>query len=186
MKHLISLLAAALMTSPAALAEGNPPTGSVGGGFGNTGPGTTTTPPPTNAPSAGTPAYGKPAPTAVTRADASPIVIVVPAFFATDPNLANGCWARLYDKRDFKGTLLTLVGPVDIPNNSPGYITGFEPGRNFDSVQVGSRATLSVWEKPKYEGNKTATVAAGQALPNLNDRLGDMKEIRSMRVSCTP
>lgn len=117
--------------------------------------------------------------------DETPIVIVVPAWFATDPNLANGCWARLYDKTDFRGTLFPLVGPVNIPSNRAGFITGFELGRNYDSLMVGSRATLTVWDKDDYQ-NRSTTFGPGQAIPDLDRRMGGMEEIRSMRLTCQP
>lgn len=131
----------------------------------------------------GTPGGGTPA--APATGDPSPVVIVVPTFFATDPLLNDGCWARLYDKKDFGGVMLTLVGPVDIPNNRAGFITGFEMGRNFDSLMTGARAALTVWDKPDFK-NRSTTFGPGESIPDLNTRMGDFEEIKSLHLTCSP
>jgi hypothetical protein len=185
--QLLAFLASAIV-SGSALAEGtieNPPTGSSSGGFGNTGPGTTTTPPPGAQPTSPPSGYGSGRTTAPSSdtMDTAPMVLVVPTYFAMDPNVGNGCWARLFDSRDFAGTVFAMVGPVDIPSNRAGFITGFESGRNYDSVMVGSTATLTVWDRDNFQ-NKSTTFTAGEAIPDLNTRMGAMEEIRSMRLSC--
>jgi hypothetical protein len=182
-----ALCAAALATGSAALAEGTyPPPGSTAPGAPTAAPPGAGTAPRTSPPASGgsAPAYSTPAPGATQNVDTTPLVIVVPAYFAMDPNLANGCWARLYDQKDFRGTVFAMVGPVNIPHNRAGYITGFEAGRNYDSLQLGSRANLTVWERENYQ-NKSTTFAPGQAVPNLDSRMGGAEEIKSMKLSCS-
>lgn len=180
------LLTPALLAGTLAFAEGmsqTPPTGSSQGGFGSAGPGTTTTPPPATTGGStmqnGTP----PLPPTARSMDMTPMVLVVPTYFALDPNVGNGCWARLFDSRDFAGTVFALVGPVDIPSNRAGFITGFESGRNYDSLMVGPNATLAVWDRDNFQ-NKSTTFSPGEAIPDLNTRMGAMEEIKSLRVSC--
>jgi hypothetical protein len=180
---------ASLVAAATALAEGSSYPSSPGstGGYG---PGSTSAPPPgastpmpgTSAPASGSPGMSTSRPAG--GQDESPIVIVAPAWYANDPNLANGCWARLYDKTDFRGTVFPIVGPVSIPNNKAGFVTGFEMGRNYDSVMLGSRATLTVWDGADYR-NRSTTFQAGQAIPDLDKRMGATEEIRSMKVTCS-
>lgn len=193
MNHLRTRTAAALATllaSTAALAEGGsyptyPPQPGTSGAAG----GSVTAPPPSSSmppghmhtmpgAAAGTPM------TPPAGADETPLVIVVPTWFANDPNLANGCWARLYDKTDFRGTVFPIVGPVNIPSNRAGFITGFEMGRNYDSLQLGSRATLTVWDSNDYK-NRSTTFGPGQSIPDLDRRMGATEEIRSMKLTCS-
>lgn len=200
------LLALTLLASSSALAEGvytqpqttPPPPGSSSAPATVPPPAATTAPgtPGSTAPygSATPPANGTGTPaTTGTRGastvsppgDDTPIVLVVPTSMATDPTLANGCWARLYDSTDFRGTLFPIAGGVSIPNNRAGYITGFEMGRNFDSLMLGAHASLTVWDEANYR-NRSTTFGPGQAIPNLDSRMGNMEEIRSLKLTCTP
>ncbi len=180
------LLTPALLAGTLAFAEGmsqTPPTGSSQGGFGSAGPGTTTTPPPATTGGSTMQNGTTPLPPTARSMDMTPMVLVVPTYFALDPNVGNGCWARLFDSRDFAGTVFALVGPVDIPSNRAGFITGFESGRNYDSLMVGPNATLAVWDRDNFQ-NKSTTFSPGEAIPDLNTRMGAMEEIKSLRVSC--
>lgn len=196
-----SLLALTLLASSSALAEGEytqpqttPPGSSSAPASvpppaatptpGSATPYGTTTPPAssTGAPPATTSNRGMATPP---PGDDTPIVLVVPTSMATDPTLANGCWARLYDSTDFRGTLFPIAGGVSIPNNRAGYITGFEMGRNFDSLMLGAHASLTVWDETNYR-NRSTTFGPGQAIPNLDSRMGNMEEIRSLKLTCTP
>lgn len=165
---------AGLLAASSALAEGTPPPGAS----------STVPPAPAAAPTATPPGMSTSTPRMVGVQDDTPIVIVVPSWYANDPNLNNGCWARLYDKNDFTGTVFPLVGPVNIPNNRAGFITGFEMGRNYDSVMLGSRATLTVWEGNDYK-NRSTTFGPGQSIPDLDKRMGATEEIRSMKLACS-
>lgn len=172
-----------------ALAEGmgqQPPTGSTEGGFGSSGPGTTTTPPVTTpaTPSTSQGTSTTPTPPTARSMDMAPMVLVVPTYYAMDPNVGNGCWARLFDKRDFTGSVFAMVGPVDIASNRPGFITGFESGRNFDSLTVGPTATLTVWDHDNFQ-KKSTTFAPGDTVPDLDSRMGSTEEIKSMSLSCS-
>lgn len=113
-----------------------------------------------------------------------PVVIIVPTFFANDVNLANGCWARLYDGNNYRGKVLALTGPIDIPNMEPGAITGAELFRNFDSVLVGPKATLTVWDNNDYE-DKMASFKPGARVPDLGSRTSYFSEIHSLKLSCS-
>lgn len=112
-----------------------------------------------------------------------PVLLLVPMVFAIDDKVANGCWARIYDKENFAGNMTMLVGPVDIASAKPASVTGLELGRNYDSVVVGPRATLTVWDNANYR-DKTATFKAGQRISNLDGKMGYFEEIKSLKISC--
>lgn len=171
---MFALLAA--VAAENAFAEGTTmPSPATGGGTFDEDSGTGTMPPATrNGGTTPPPAGG----------DTAPMVLVVPTYFAMDPNVGNGCWARLFDSRDFSGTVFAMVGPVNIPSNRAGFITGFESGRNYDSLMVGPTASLTVWDRDNFQ-NRSTSFTAGEAIPNLDTRMGSMEEIRSMRLSCS-
>jgi hypothetical protein len=111
----------------------------------------------------------------------APIIVLVPFAYGTDEKLANGCWARLYQDENFRGDLLSVVGPVDIPNSR---VAGFEWGRRFDSVIVGPKATVTAYDNHDFR-QKTATFKPGQKVPDLDEKMGFFQNIRSLKVACS-
>lgn len=113
---------------------------------------------------------------------AAPVVVLVPTPFAQDEKLANGCWARLYDSSNYEGNMLTLVGPVEIPDGASS-VANFEFGRKYDSVAVGRSATLTVWDEANYQ-DRTAVFRPGQTVADLDERMGFFEEIKSLKLTC--
>lgn len=111
---------------------------------------------------------------------AASLVVLMPMAQAGDTQLGNGCWVRFYDGKNFRGTNLTLVGPVDMPNTDvPGGVW-----REWDSAIVGPKATVVTFDNENYR-DRTARLAAGQRITDLGDKkLGWFEEIKSARVSC--
>lgn len=112
-----------------------------------------------------------------------PVVVLVPLTFANNPDLSNGCWARLYGDTNYGGDMLTLTGPIMIPENvsSAG---GMDFGRNFDSVAVGRNAKLVVYTGENYT-DRAATFSAGQKVPDLGNTMGFFQEIESVKLTCS-
>ena len=108
-------------------------------------------------------------------------VLLVPIAFGMDEKLGNGCWARLYDGEQFKGDMLTLVGPVDMPDMRTAF--GKDWGGSFDSIAVGPKATLTVYDNEQYR-DKAATIKAGQRVPDLDTKMGFFESIRSLKIAC--
>lgn len=92
----------------------------------------------------------------------------------------NGCWARLYDKDDFRGDQLTLVGPVDMPNMTGPF------GLKWDimSVEVGPRATVTGYDNKNFS-DRSAIIQPGQRVAKLEDRLSLFEDVKSVRISCS-
>ncbi|SCY04849.1 Beta/Gamma crystallin [Nitrosospira sp. Nl5] len=116
------------------------------------------------------------------RAATAPVILLVPPMFAVNPSLADGCWARLFDDQDYRGDVLTLAGPIDIPSARVG--ENLVWGRKYDSVIVGPKATLTIYDNQNYQ-DKTATFKAGQRIPDLNEKLGPFENIRSLKIACS-
>lgn len=114
--------------------------------------------------------------------DTAPMIVLVPHVFAHDPMLADGCWARLYDGTNYQGEMLSLVGPVNVAG--PGVGTSFALGRKYDSVMVGPKATLAVFDNKDYM-QKTASFSSGQSVADLDEKMGFFENIRSLKLSCS-
>lgn len=112
-------------------------------------------------------------------ADAS-VLVLVPSGMAGDTRLANGCWVRFFDDKQFRGATLTLAGPVDMPKmDVPGGLW-----LDWDSAIVGPRARVTTYDNENFR-DRTAQLAANQSYPDLRDsKLGWFEEVKSARVSC--
>ena len=113
--------------------------------------------------------------------DGAPTVVLVPLTLAIDRTFANGCWARLYDGRDFRGDRLALVGPADMPDMRTGF--GKDWGGEFDSVEVGPKATLTVYDGENYS-DRAASFKPGERITDMGERMGLFEDVRSLKLAC--
>ncbi len=109
-----------------------------------------------------------------------PVVLMVPVQ-VTSPELESGCWAQFYDQRNFAGDVMTLLGPAELTTLDNG--TGRQLKRDIDSLVVGPRAMLTVYQ---HQGFRDRSVAFE---PNAREgglisKLGFGGRIESMRLDC--
>src|SRR3954464_14084403 len=76
-----------------------------------------------------------------------PVIMMVPVEISA-PALKNGCWAQLYDQRNFKGDVFTVVGPMQLVSTDNS--AGRQLKKNIDSLVIGPRATLTVFERSMF------------------------------------
>ncbi|MEJ8826570.1 hypothetical protein WKW80_31895 [Variovorax humicola] len=110
-----------------------------------------------------------------------PTILLIPVQ-VNDPALATGCWAQFYSDRDFQGDMATLVGPAVIETVDKDSAKALK--RAIDSVSVGPKATLQVYEHSMFR-DRTATFAPNTRAGGLVQRLGFGGRIESMKLSCT-
>ncbi|MDB5733081.1 MAG: hypothetical protein JWQ03_2976 [Variovorax sp.] len=131
--------------------------------------GTTSTP---SAPSAAnTPATGN---------QPAPVVMLVPVQISNQA-LESGCWAQFYDERDFKGDILTLVGPAEFSGLDNG--SGRQLKRNIDSLVLGSKATLHVYEHQMFK-DRSVQFGPNAREAGLVRKLGFGGRIQSLKLDC--
>jgi hypothetical protein len=109
-------------------------------------------------------------------------LMLAPGAYASDPALAGGCWARLYLEKNFTGRALTLIGPVEVDYVRSDW--GFPWDPRFESVVVGPKATLTVYDDPQLR-ERTALFTRGKRLADLNAEMGIFRSISSMKVTCS-
>ena len=124
----------------------------------------------------------KSASSGATAPPGAPLIVLVPLAVASADSFSNGCWARLYDSTGFKGNQLSLVGPVDMPNMRTAF--GTDWSGQFDSIQVGPKARLTVYDNENYR-EKAATFKPGQKVADLDEKMGLFEQIRSAKIACT-
>ncbi|QRF58473.1 hypothetical protein [Variovorax sp. UC122_21] len=112
---------------------------------------------------------------------AEPTVLLVP-LRVEDPAHGSGCWAQFYSKRDFQGDVVTLVGPATLQTLDKG--TARQLQRDIDSVTVGPRATLEVYQRAMFR-DRTVSFPANSREGGLISRLGFGGRIEAMKLNCS-
>ncbi|MCZ2498723.1 hypothetical protein GN316_18320 [Xylophilus sp. Kf1] len=125
------------------------------------------------APAAGTTASGdnRPAPT----------ILLVPVEI-TDKALEAGCWAQFYSARDFKGDMLTLVGPTQLDSLDKGSARQLK--RDIDSIVTGPKTRLVVFEHRLFK-DRSVSFDANSREGSLRKKLGFGGRIESIQVNCS-
>lgn len=114
-------------------------------------------------------------------ADAAAVLVLLPVQLASDEKLANGCWVRFYDGQNFRGSSLTLAGPVEMPQMHP----AGNVWRDWESAVVGPKARVTTFDDENFR-QRTASLTPGQRIADLRDqKLGWFDEVHSARVACT-
>ncbi|WP_332813894.1 beta/gamma crystallin domain-containing protein [Ramlibacter sp.] len=107
-------------------------------------------------------------------------LVLLPPAQGGSPQLAEGCWVRFYDGKDFKGDSLTLAGPVQLANMSlPSNVW-----RDWHSAVVGPRATVITFDNEDFR-DRSSLLEPGQQVPDLHaGPLSWFEEVKSAKVSC--
>jgi len=107
--------------------------------------------------------------------------VMLPSKIEADPGFANGCWVRLYDRVDYKGEQLTLIGPTDLPQMTR---TGTS-WRDWDSAVIGPKALVTVYDGEGFNG-RWAGLEPRQRIADMStEGFGRLGDINSVRVSCS-
>lgn len=109
------------------------------------------------------------------------VILLVPVD-VTNTVLQSGCWAQLYEERNFKGDASTVVGPIEIQALDKG--TARRLHRAIDSLVVGPKATLTVYEHKAFK-DKSMDFAPNTREPAVARKLGITGRIESMRLACS-
>ena len=116
-----------------------------------------------------------------TAANDPDVAVVVFPGAGTAEQLQSGCWATFYDERNFSGSSMTLIGPVELKTLDRG--SAQQLRRDIKSVITGPRATLTLYEKQflsaRWVGFQPATREAG-----LVEKLGFGGRVESMQLRC--
>lgn len=108
------------------------------------------------------------------------VLVLLPNAQAQGNRLADGCWVRFFDEKNYQGDALTLAGPVDLPRMELG-----NAWRDWDSAMVGPKATVRTYDNENF-ADRSAVLTKGQSIPDLRDRkLGWFEEVKSARVQCS-
>ena len=124
-------------------------------------------------------AYGQQPPSG-TPQESELVLLLVPVEVSS-ATIQRGCWANLYDQRDFKGEGVTMAGPVVVAATDKA--TGRYLRRNIDSLQIGPKATLTVFEHRMFK-DRSVVFGPNAKEPGLIKKLGFTGRIESLKLDC--
>ncbi|KAF1046025.1 hypothetical protein [Xylophilus sp.] len=111
----------------------------------------------------------------------APTILLVPVE-VQNKALDAGCWAQFYDKKDFKGDLVTLVGPAQLDALDKG--TARQLHRDIDSLVTGPHTKLVVYEHRLFK-DRAVEFGANAREGSLRKKLGFGGRIESIQVNCS-
>ena len=125
------------------------------------------------------PSYSQQPPDATPK-ESELILMLVPVEISS-PAMQAGCWAQLYDERSFKGDTFTMAGPIVIASTDKA--SGRQLRRNIDSLVIGPKATLTVFEHRMFK-DRAVSFGPNSKEPGLIKKLGFSGRIESMKLDC--
>lgn len=127
------------------------------------------------------PAAGMAAPAPGADNQPAPVILLVPVEVSSRA-LEAGCWAQFYDKKDFKGDILTLVGPTRLDSLDKGSARQLK--RDIDSLVTGPKTQLRVYEHRLFK-DRNVEFSANSREGSLRKKLGFGGRIESIQLECS-
>ena len=121
------------------------------------------------------------APATETEQEPVTILLLVP-IEASKQSMNSGCWAQLFDKRNFKGEALTLLGPMEL--DSADKAAGRQFRRELDSLATGPKATLTFYEHRMFK-DRSVQFPPNAKEGGLIKKLGFSGRIQSVKLECS-
>ena len=110
----------------------------------------------------------------------APMVMLVPVEISM-PAMKSGCWAQIYDERNFKGEIFTIAGPIQLDSTTKSAGRHFKS--NADSLVTGPKAMLTIYEHQMFK-DKSVTFEPNTKEARLTQRLGAAGRIQSLKLDC--
>ena len=116
----------------------------------------------------------------VTAEDPVTILLLVPVETSRQ-TMNQGCWAQLFEERNFKGDAFTMIGPMQLDTVDKAAGRSFR--RNTDSLITGPKATLTFYEHRMFK-DKAVKFAPNSKEGGLIKKLGFSGRIESIKLEC--
>lgn len=110
-----------------------------------------------------------------------PVLVMVPVKVSNDLTMNEGCWVKMYDKKDYQGDNLLLVGPVNMPVMVGPF--GFNWENKVRSLELGPKANLTIFDNRNFR-DEDKFIGADAKIPNMSKKMGFLDDFRSMMLSC--
>jgi len=110
-----------------------------------------------------------------------PVIMMVPVQESDKLAMGKGCWVKLYDKKNFEGDSLLLIGPIQVGRMIGPFGTNWE--NKVRSLQTGPNSNLTIFDNRNFKDQDKFVDPNGQ-IPDLSKKMGLFDDFRSMILSC--
>ncbi len=110
-----------------------------------------------------------------------PVVVMVPLQVSEKLTMEKGCWVKLYDKKNFEGNALLLVGPMNLARMVGPFGVNWE--NKVRSLETGPNTNVTIFDNRNFK-DEDKFVDPGKKIPNLSKAMGFFDDFRSMILNC--
>lgn len=110
-----------------------------------------------------------------------PVVVMVPVQVSNDLVKDKGCWVKLYDKKDYQGDSLLLVGPINLAQMVGPF--GFNWENKVRSLETGPKANITIYDNRNFR-DQDKFIDPNARVPDMSKKMGFLDDFRSMMLSC--
>lgn len=111
----------------------------------------------------------------------APTVLLVPVELQ-DKALDAGCWAQFFEKKDFQGDMVTLVGPIQLEALDKG--SARQLHRDIDSIVTGPKTKLKVFERRLFK-DRAVDFEPNAREASARKKLGFTGRIEAVQIDCS-
>lgn len=109
------------------------------------------------------------------------LLLMPPALMVNSVPTRSGCWAKLYDHKDYLGDSMTLAGPVALTQMRD--VFGLHWRDRVRSIEIGPKTTVTVYDNANFR-DRVAQFTPGQRYPDLSKRMGFFDDFGSLQLAC--
>lgn len=110
-----------------------------------------------------------------------PVIMMVPMEISDKTAMDKGCWVKLYDKKNFNGDRLLIVGPVNLSRMIGPFGVNWE--NKVRSLETGPNTNLTIFDNRHFK-DEDKFIDPNQQIPNLSKTMGFFDNFRSMILNC--
>ncbi len=110
-----------------------------------------------------------------------PVVMMVPLQVSDKLAMEKGCWVKLYDKKNFEGNSLLLVGPINLARMIGPFGVNWE--NKVRSLETGPNTNLTIFDNRNFK-DEDKFVDPAKKISNLSKAMGFFDDFRSMILNC--
>ena len=110
-----------------------------------------------------------------------PVIVMVPVQVSKDLTVDKGCWVKLYDKKNFEGESLLLIGPINVAKMIDPFGSNWE--NKVRSLETGPKANLTIYDNRNFR-DEDKFIDPDKRIPDLSKKMGFFDNFRSMMLSC--
>ncbi|ARO88816.1 hypothetical protein EBAPG3_014140 [Nitrosospira lacus] len=110
-----------------------------------------------------------------------PVIVMVPVQVSKNLAMDKGCWVKLYDKKNFEGDSLLLIGPINVAKMIDPFGSNWE--NKVRSLETGPNANLTIYDNRNFR-DEDKFIDPDKRIPDLSKKMGFFDNFRSMMLSC--